>query len=86
MALTTAESHGSYSPVSELSVNSNSNIAELSVTLDNANYTAVMIEDLSGNRTLFIVAADASASARHDVEIAGRVYRWSGPCHYADVQ
>ena len=83
---TTVESHGSYSPVSELSLNSTSNIAKLSVAFDDANYTAVSIEDLSGRRTMFIVAADASTAKRHRLDIAGRVYRWSGPYHYADVE
>lgn len=82
----TVESHGSYSPVSELSLNSNSNIAEINVAFDNMKYTAVSIEDLSGHRTMFIVAADPSSSERHQLEIAGQVYRWLGPYHYAEVK
>ncbi|MEQ9564160.1 MAG: hypothetical protein RLN69_16690, partial [Woeseiaceae bacterium] len=73
-------------PVTELSENSNSNIAVLGVAFDDANYTAVSIEDASGQRTMFIVAADASIATRHEVEIAGRVYRWSGPYHYRGVE
>lgn len=83
---TVVESHGSYSPVSELAVNSNSNIAELNVVFDDPNYTAVSVEDLSGRATMLIVAADASTSKGHQLEIAGRVYRWSGPYRYADVE
>lgn len=83
---TTVESHGSYSPVTELSLNSNSNIAELSIILDDANYTAVSIEYVSGQKTMFIVAADASTSRRHQVEIAGKVHSWSGPYLYAETE
>ena len=50
------ESHGSYSPVSEIALNSNSNISELKVTYDDENYTAVSIEDLEGHTSTFILS------------------------------
>lgn len=80
------EPHGSYSPVSERVTNPNSRIAKLSVVLDDADYTAVAIEETSGSSTLLIVATDASISRRHRVEIADRAYRWSGPYHYAELE
>jgi hypothetical protein len=80
------ETHGSYNPVAELSVNSNSNIAALKIAFDDASYTAVSIEEQSGRRRMFIVAADASTSQRHQLKIAGQVYRWSGPYYYTDVE
>jgi hypothetical protein len=82
----TVETHGSYNPVTELSVNSNSNIAALKIAFDDASYTAVSIEEQSGRRRMFIVAADASTSQRHQLKIAGQVYRWSGPYYYTDVE
>tara|TARA_R110002153_G_scaffold5120_1_gene24212 strand:+ start:853 stop:3102 length:2250 start_codon:yes stop_codon:yes gene_type:complete len=81
------EPHGSYSPVSELSVNSNSNIAELKVLQDNENYTAVSIKDKKGHINLFILAnMDASASKLHKVKINGKSYHWTGPYYFTDSQ
>jgi oligo-alginate lyase len=77
------EAHGSYSPVSELAVNSKSNIAALRVIFDDDNYTAVSIETLEGNTSLFVVSnKDASKLAEHTLDIDGREYLWSGPYHY----
>lgn len=77
------EPHGSYSPVSELSTNPKSNIANLAVVLDNDKYTAVNITDLDGNTQLFILANNmASKSAKHKVSINNKTYRWTGPFYY----
>ena len=80
------ESHGSYSPVSEIALNSNSNISELKVTYDDENYTAVSIEDLEGHTSTFILSnSDACASTQHRVEIDDRAYQWTGPYHYSEM-
>jgi len=80
------ESHGSYSPVSELSVNSNSYISALEVVYDDDNYTAVSIEDVKGNVQLFIISnKDQSRSSRHHLRINNEDYRWSGLYHYQEV-
>jgi hypothetical protein len=77
------ETHGGYSPVSELAVNSKSNIAALRVIHDDDNYTAASIETLEGNTSLFVVAnTNAGKSAEHKLDIDGREYLWSGPYHY----
>jgi hypothetical protein len=82
---TVVEPHGSYSPVSELAVDSNSRIAELRVVHDDEQYTAVAIEDMEGHTSLFILAnSDASVTTKHQLKIDGRKYRWSGPYHYSD--
>lgn len=79
------EPHGSYSPVSELSVNSNSNIAELNLVLDETKYTAVEIKDVKGQSSLFILSnVDASASQSHQVKINGKTYKWKGAYLYTD--
>ncbi|MGB5258513.1 MAG: alginate lyase family protein [Woeseiaceae bacterium] len=84
---TVVEPHGSYSPVSELAVDSKSHIAELKVVHDDEMYTAVAFEDLEGHTSLFILAnTEASASKKHQLEIDGRKYRWSGPYHYFDPE
>jgi hypothetical protein len=77
------EAHGSYSPVSELAVNSSSNIARLNVAFEDEDYTAVSIEDLQGRVGLFILSnRDASAATRHELVIDGMNYRWTGPFLY----
>ncbi len=77
------EPHGSYSPVSESAVNSNSGIAALTVVHNDDDYTAVTIEDLEGRTSLFIMSnVDSSASSHHKVEIANILHRWTGPYHY----
>ena len=77
------EAHGSYNPVSELAVSSNSNISELKVVYDDAKYTAVSIEDLRGHTSTFIVSnTDASVTKGHQIKIGDRAYRWKGPYHY----
>jgi oligo-alginate lyase len=79
------EPHGAYSLVSELSENANSKIAKLKVAHDDANYTAVSIEDVKGQTSLFILAnVDASISKQHQVEINGKSYRWTGPYYFID--
>jgi len=80
------EPHGSYSPVSEFAVHSNSSISELRVIFDDENYTAVSIEDLEGQSSVFIVSnTDAAVSKQHQLEIDNRTYQWKGPYHFIDL-
>lgn len=77
------EPHGSYNAVSESAVNSNSNITELTVLQDDADYTAVSIQTVKGSTRVFIVSnQDIDASTAHSVTINGQDYRWLGPYHY----
>ncbi|MDJ0711944.1 MAG: heparinase II/III family protein [Woeseiaceae bacterium] len=81
----TIETHGSYSPVSELAVNAKSNIAALQVVYDDADYTAVSIEELSGTKSVFVVAnSDSTPDAEHILKIDGNEYLWSGPYLYSN--
>ena len=76
------EPHGRYSPVSELSINPNSNIAALKVIFDSEGYTAVAIETLDNKSSVFIVSnRDAAASQEHQLKIGDKEYRWQGPYH-----
>ena len=80
------EPHGSYSTVSELALNSNSNIAEVKVRYDDENYTALTIEDVEGNLQLFILSnEDASQTKEHKLKIDDKEYRWTGPYHYSNL-
>jgi hypothetical protein len=82
---TVVEPHGSYSPVSELAIDSSSSIAELRVVHDDERYTAVAIEHLEGHTRVFILAnSDASSSSTHELTIDGKAYRWAGPYCYVD--
>jgi hypothetical protein len=79
------EPHGSYNTISELSVNSNSNIDELKVVHDDADYTAIAIKDVKGQKSLFILSnMNASASQQHQLKIDGKSYHWTGAYHYTD--
>ncbi|MGB5470550.1 MAG: heparinase II/III family protein [Woeseiaceae bacterium] len=81
--VTIVEPHGSYSPVSELALNSNSSISNLKVAYDDENYTAVSIKDLAGQTSIFFLSnRGASASSQHQVVIGDRTYQWTGPYHY----
>jgi len=84
---TVVEPHGSYSPVSELAVDSNSHIAALRVVYDDENYTAVSIEDLEGHTGVFILSnTDASAARRHRLALGDKTYEWSGSWYWSDLE
>ena len=77
------ESHGSYSPVTESALNSNSSIKELKVILDTENYTAIAITNINGNTKLFITAnKNASKEASHNLKINDKNYDWSGSYYF----
>ena len=83
---TTIEPHGSYSPVSELATDSNGSIAALTVAYDDDDYTAISIKELDGHTSLFLLSnEDASSSRKHRLKIDGKVFRWSGPYSYIDL-
>jgi hypothetical protein len=74
------ETHGSYSPVTEASINSSSGIENLKVVYEDAEYIGVEIKARTGASSLFVVATkDNSASRRHKVVINNRTYEWAGP-------
>jgi len=78
--VSTIEAHGSYSPVTESAVNSNSSIKELKVVYDTEEYTAIAITNLNDNTKLFItVNANASKDAKHTLTINEKVFEWTGP-------
>ncbi|MFC4700232.1 alginate lyase family protein [Glaciecola siphonariae] len=81
--VTIVEPHGSYSPVTELSLNSNSAIKSLELLHDDKAYTAVRIEDVKGKTQLFVVSnLDAEKTREHTLTIGSKNYRWEGPYAY----
>ncbi len=81
------EPHGSYSPVSELALNSKSSIAQLTITLDTEKYTAITILSVNGKaKTLIISNEDSSATQIHKLNINDKEYEWTGPYYYSNNQ
>jgi hypothetical protein len=79
------EPHGGYNLVSELSENANSSIKELSIVFDDANYTAVLIKDVKGISSLFIVVnMKASTSKQHQIKIGTKLYQWTGDYYFTE--
>ena len=79
----TLEAHGSYSPVSESAINSNSSIKELKVVVDTEAYTAIQITNIKGNTKLFITAnTNPSKEAKHNLKINDKNYEWSGSYYF----
>ncbi|MDT0605475.1 alginate lyase family protein [Croceitalea rosinachiae] len=77
------ESHGSYSPVTESAVNSNSSISSLKLVHDDEHYTAVNISDVNGDEFMMIISnTDSNKTSPHKLQINGRDYQWSGPYHF----
>ena len=77
------EAHGSYSPVTESAINSNSSIKELKVVLDTEAYTAIQITNIKDITKLFITAnTNASKEAKHTLKINDKNFEWSGSYYF----
>jgi len=81
--VSTIEAHGSYSPVSESAVNSNSSIKELKVVYNSEEYTAIAITNVNDTTKLFITAnTNASKEATHTLKINDTNYQWTGSYYF----
>ena len=81
--VSTIEAHGSYSPVTEFAINSNSSIKELKVVLNSEEYTAIAITNINDVLKLFITSnKKESKDTKHTVKINGKNYNWRGSYHY----
>lgn len=76
------EPHGSYSPVTELSVNAASSIEALSVVLLTERYIVIGIATKDGQHAMFYLSRTDDAARTHQVEIANEVVSWTGPFHF----
>lgn len=77
------ESHGSYSPVSESAINSNSSIKSIKTILDSEDYTAIEITNINNNTKLFITSnRNALKQKQHNITINGKNYEWSGSYYF----
>ncbi|WP_209404896.1 alginate lyase family protein [Pseudozobellia sp. WGM2] len=77
------EAHGSYSPISELAINSNSSIKKVEVLVDTDAYTAIRITLVNDKSKLFIVANNnGSKEESHKLKINNKNHTWVGSYYY----
>ncbi|NJB37686.1 alginate lyase family protein [Croceivirga sp. JEA036] len=79
--VSTIESHGTYSPVSELAVNATSTIQKIEVILQNEDYLVTSITKTDGS--IYAVAFSkqkTDKSTKHNIAIKGKQITWQGPC------
>ena len=78
--VSTIESHGTYSPVSELAVNAYSNIKNIKVLHNSIEYTAIQIDTKNDKSKIFIISnKNNDIDAEHKLTINNREYAWKGP-------
>ncbi|NEW80291.1 MAG: alginate lyase family protein [Gelidibacter sp.] len=81
--VTVVESHGHYSPVSEIATNAFSNIKNMEVVFADENYIAVSIETVNGDKKIIVVSLnDASKSKNHYIKIGDKAVEWTGAYHF----
>ncbi|TYA78370.1 alginate lyase family protein [Seonamhaeicola marinus] len=78
--VSTIESHGTYSPVSEFAVNAYGNIKVVEVVYNSEDYTAVKIEGKNDKERIFIISNQNNAQNKaHKLSINGVSFKWNGP-------
>lgn len=77
--VSTIESHGTYSPVSEFAVNAYSDIKKIEVVHDSKEYTAIKIETKNDKIQIFIISnQNNDKDAEHKLTINHNEYTWKG--------
>ncbi|MCL4155471.1 UNVERIFIED_CONTAM: hypothetical protein GTU68_057994 [Idotea baltica] len=77
--VSTIESHGTYSPVSELAVNAYSNIKNIEVVHNDEAYTAIQITTTNDKSKVFIISnKNNDKEAAHMLTINSKEYTWKG--------
>ncbi|MEM6513830.1 MAG: alginate lyase family protein [Pseudomonadota bacterium] len=83
---TTIESHGSYSPVTELTINPRGQITAVEIVVDSDQYTAVRLTNRRDEHFLCVVANhNVATDTSHEIHIDGQTIEWSGPFHYTKL-
>ncbi|MBP8791548.1 MAG: alginate lyase family protein [Lutibacter sp.] len=81
------ESHGHYSPVTEVATNAFSSIKNIAIVLSNENYIAVSIETIDGKMKLIVVSLkDAAKDKKHNVILEGKSVEWTGAYHFNNLK
>ncbi|WP_077398756.1 alginate lyase family protein [Cellulophaga omnivescoria] len=73
------EAHGSYSPVSEFSINAYSSIAKIETVLNSKNYSAIRITNNNKQSKLFIICnTNSDKNATHTISVNNKEFNWVG--------
>jgi hypothetical protein len=76
----TIETHGSYSPVSEIAINTRTKIKEISVLVDTTEYSVVSITLNEGAPiVIYLANKNHNKNQSHTVLINGVEKKWTGP-------
>ncbi len=77
--VSTIESHGTYSTVSELAINAYSNIKNIEVVHDSKEYTAIQIDTKNDKSKVFIISNENNdKDAEHKLTINNKECTWKG--------
>lgn len=77
------ESHGNYSPVDEIATNAFSNVKNVEVVFNDANYIAIVVTRENNEKKLFVLALnDSSNNSKHKIEIGDKSVEWTGAYHF----
>ncbi len=80
---TVVESHGTYSPVSEFSVNATSNIKDVRVVHDSDEYSMIQITDIENStKTLIVSNRGTNNQTKHSLKVNNKEYSWVGPFYF----
>lgn len=80
--VTVIESHGTYSPVTEVPLQPYGKIDAIRTLINNRDYAVIEIqakEDMIW--TIYVSKLDGGNEASHEIEIDGKKHNWSGPIH-----
>lgn len=76
------EVHGAYSTVTEIATDTYSQIQQLEILRNDDKYSLVRFMNLEGESWVFAIANDENATkAKHEVELAGSQFNWTGAYH-----
>jgi len=80
------ETHGHYSPVSEIATNAFSSIKKLEIAFNTEAYIGIIIENMNKEQKLFVFSLkDASKESKHSIKINNKDYQWVGPYNYTII-
>jgi len=77
------EAHGKYNRVTEFADNAFSSISKVDVLMNTNEYTAISFQDIKDNKwMLILVNKDSDKDSKHQLEIGGINYKWTGVYHF----
>jgi len=80
------EAHGTYNPVNEQAVNTESEINDIQILEDTDDYTAVKIVVTNSENYLLIIAnSNLKGQEKHKLTLKGSDYTWKGPYYFINL-